>query len=32
MLMPPSLDRSTEIIGKAALGVTDDFLLAPHAG
>lgn len=31
-LMPPSLDRSTEIIGKAVLGVRDDILLARHAG
>jgi alkylation response protein AidB-like acyl-CoA dehydrogenase len=31
-LMPPSSDRALELIGKAALGVRDDVLLARHAG
>lgn len=31
-LMPPSLDRSAEIIGKAALSIDDDLLLSRHAG
>jgi alkylation response protein AidB-like acyl-CoA dehydrogenase len=31
-LMPPNADRAAELIGKAALGITDDALLARHAG
>ena len=31
-LMPPNLDRSGEIVGKAALGVRDEVLLTRHAG
>ena len=31
-LMPPNVDRSMEIIGKAMLEVGDDLLLARHAG
>lgn len=31
-LMPPNVDRSMELIGKAALGVADDAILARHAG
>ncbi|HUK65019.1 MAG TPA: acyl-CoA dehydrogenase family protein, partial [Dongiaceae bacterium] len=31
-LMPPNADRAIELIGKAVLGITDDVLLARHAG
>jgi alkylation response protein AidB-like acyl-CoA dehydrogenase len=31
-LMPPNLDRSMQIVGRAVLGVRDDTLLARHAG
>jgi alkylation response protein AidB-like acyl-CoA dehydrogenase len=31
-LMPPNVDRSIEIIGKAALDVSDELLHARHAG
>ncbi len=31
-LMPPNADRSMELIGKAALGVADEAILARHAG
>jgi alkylation response protein AidB-like acyl-CoA dehydrogenase len=31
-LMPPNLDRSMEIVGKAMLGVLDEALRARHAG
>jgi hypothetical protein len=31
-LMPPNVDRSMELIGKATLGVADDAILARHAG
>ena len=31
-LMPPNLDRSMEIVGKAILGVPDEALGARHAG
>ena len=31
-LMPPNVDRSMELIGKAALGVGDEAILARHAG
>jgi alkylation response protein AidB-like acyl-CoA dehydrogenase len=31
-LMPPNLDRSMEIVGRAMLGVQDEALLARHAG
>lgn len=31
-LMPPNVDRSIELIGKAMLGIRDDVLLARHAG
>jgi hypothetical protein len=31
-LMPPNEDRAIEIVGKAALGIHDDMLLARHAG
>ena len=31
-LMPPNVDRSMELIGKAMLDVTDEALLARHAG
>jgi hypothetical protein len=31
-LMPPNADRSMEVIGKAMLGITDEALLARHAG
>jgi hypothetical protein len=30
--MPPHLDRSMEIVGKAMLGVLDEALRARHAG
>jgi alkylation response protein AidB-like acyl-CoA dehydrogenase len=30
--MPPNLDRSMEIVGKAMLGVPDEALRARHAG
>jgi alkylation response protein AidB-like acyl-CoA dehydrogenase len=31
-LMPPNVDRSMELIGKAALGIADELVLARHAG
>jgi len=31
-LMPPNVDRSMELIGKAMLDITDEVLLARHAG
>jgi alkylation response protein AidB-like acyl-CoA dehydrogenase len=31
-LMPPSADRSMELIGKTMLDITDEVLLARHAG
>jgi alkylation response protein AidB-like acyl-CoA dehydrogenase len=31
-LMPPNVDRSMELIGKAMLNITDEALLARHAG
>lgn len=31
-LMPPNVDRSMEVIGKAMLDITDEVLLARHAG
>lgn len=31
-LMPPNVDRSMELIGKAMLDITDEALLARHAG
>jgi len=31
-LMPPNLDRSMEVIGKATLGVADEAILVRHAG
>jgi alkylation response protein AidB-like acyl-CoA dehydrogenase len=31
-LMPPNADRSMELVGKAALGVADEAILARHAG
>ena len=31
-LMPPNVDRSLELIGKATFDLTDDFLLARYAG
>jgi alkylation response protein AidB-like acyl-CoA dehydrogenase len=31
-LMPPNADRSAELIGKAMLDITDEVLLARHAG
>jgi alkylation response protein AidB-like acyl-CoA dehydrogenase len=31
-LMPPNADRSAEVIGKAMLDITDEVLLARHAG
>jgi hypothetical protein len=31
-LMPPNADRAMELTGKAMLDITDDVLLARHAG